>query len=53
MHPRPMVRAGRHYIPMPRRRSDMSEVLAEAAGEMSENVPAVGAAEPDDIVAAA
>ena len=45
--------AGRHYIPMPRRRADMSEVLAEAAGEMSENVPAVGAAEPDDIVAAA
>jgi two-component system chemotaxis response regulator CheY len=52
LHPRPMVRAGRYYIPMPRRRADMSEVLAEAADEMSEKAAAV-AAEPDDLVAAA
>jgi two-component system chemotaxis response regulator CheY len=43
LHPRPMVRAGRHYIPMPRRRADMSEVLAEAAGEMAENNAAAAA----------
>ena len=29
--PRPMVRAGRYYIPMPRRRADMAEVMAVAA----------------------
>jgi len=29
--PRPMVRAGSYYIPMPRRRADLKEVLAEAA----------------------
>ena len=34
LKPRPMVRAGRYYIPMPRRRVDMSEVLAEAGDEM-------------------
>ena len=28
--PRPMVRAGSYYIPMPRRRADMSEVMAAA-----------------------
>jgi two-component system, chemotaxis family, chemotaxis protein CheY len=29
--PRPMVRAGNYYIPMPRRRSDLGDVLAAAA----------------------
>jgi CheY-like chemotaxis protein len=39
--PRPMVRAGNYYIPMPRRRADMRDVMAAAAdqaeaGEMIE-----------------
>ena len=33
--PRPMVRAGSYYIPMPRRRADMKDVLAAAASEMN------------------
>ena len=29
--PRPMIRAGRYYIPMPRRRPDLAELIAAAA----------------------
>lgn len=35
LHPRPMVRTGSYYIPMPRRRADMSDVMAEAADEVA------------------
>ena len=30
LNPRPMVRAGKYYIPMPRRRVDFAEVINEA-----------------------
>jgi two-component system, chemotaxis family, chemotaxis protein CheY len=30
LKPRPMIRAGRHYIPMPRRRPDLTELIAAA-----------------------
>ena len=30
LNPRPMVRAGRYYIPMPRRRVDFAEVINAA-----------------------
>ena len=35
LNPRPMVRAGSYYVPLPRRRSDLKEVLVAAAGEMN------------------
>ena len=35
LHPRPMVRAGTYYVPMPRRRSDLKDVLVAAASEMN------------------
>ena len=41
MAPRPMVRAGKYYIPMPRRRSDLGDVLAAAAAD--DHVPALRA----------
>ena len=31
LKPRPMVRAGRYYIPMPRRRVDLKEFIYDAA----------------------
>jgi len=31
LNPRPMVRAGRYYIPMPRRRVDLKEFIYDAA----------------------
>ena len=31
LKPRPMVRAGRYYIPMPRRRVDLKEFICDAA----------------------
>lgn len=31
VRPRPMIRAGRYYIPMPRRRPDLAELIADAA----------------------
>ena len=57
--PRPMVRAGRYYIPLPRRRADMKEVMAAAAqmseamntGEVSEAM--LPSDDPDEAVAAA
>jgi len=33
LKPRPMIRAGRYYIPMPRRRSEMKELMAAASME--------------------
>ena len=30
LKPRPMVRAGKYYIPLPRRRADLSELIAAA-----------------------
>ena len=30
LKPRPMIRAGRHYIPMPRRRPDLTELISVA-----------------------
>jgi CheY-like chemotaxis protein len=30
LKPRPMIRAGRYYIPMPRRRADLSDVITAA-----------------------
>jgi two-component system, chemotaxis family, chemotaxis protein CheY len=30
LHPRPMVRAGKYYIPMPRRRVDLKEFISAA-----------------------
>ncbi len=44
--PRPMVRAGKFYIPMPRRRADLGDVLAAAADD---TVP--GANEPNEPLA--
>jgi two-component system chemotaxis response regulator CheY len=35
LNPRPMVRAGSYYIPMPRRRADLKEVLTVAAGNLN------------------
>jgi CheY-like chemotaxis protein len=35
LNPRPMVRAGNYYVPMPRRRADLKDVLVAAAGEMN------------------
>jgi two-component system chemotaxis response regulator CheY len=31
LNPRPMVRAGKYYIPMPRRRIDLKEFISPAA----------------------
>jgi CheY-like chemotaxis protein len=36
LNPRPMVRAGRYYVPMPRRRADLKDVLVAAAGQMND-----------------
>ena len=52
LNPRPMMRAGRYYIPMPRRRADMSEVLAAAEEEMEEKI-AAAAAEAGGMITAA
>jgi two-component system, chemotaxis family, chemotaxis protein CheY len=35
LNPRPMVRAGSYYVPLPRRRADLKDVLVAAAGEMN------------------
>jgi CheY-like chemotaxis protein len=35
LNPRPMVRAGKYYIPLPRRRSDLKDVLEAAAVELN------------------
>ena len=42
LNPRPMVRAGKFYIPMPRRRVDLNEFLhvADASAPQSRNQPA-------------
>ena len=34
-NPRPMVRSGSYYVPMPRRRSDLKDVLVAAAGGLN------------------
>ena len=52
-HPRPMVRAGRYYIPMPRRRADMSEVLADAGDKSAAQQHGKTASKTANIVAAA
>ena len=52
LHPRPMVRAGSYYIPMPRRRADMSEVLADA-GDKRGSAAWQTASKTANIVAAA
>jgi len=60
LSPRPMVRAGQYYIPMPRRRSDMKAVIT-AAAEMREVMDTVASIhaelpdldEPDEVVAVA
>jgi CheY-like chemotaxis protein len=36
--PRPMVRAGNYYIPMPRRRTDMRDVMAAAADQVGQEL---------------
>ena len=55
--PRPMVRSGRYYIPMPRRRADMKEVLAAAASELNsvagEMTEMLSDAEPENLAVAA
>jgi hypothetical protein len=61
LNPRPMVRAGSYYVPMPRRRADLKDVLVAAAGQMN-NVAkemtemmaeAEATTEADEIMAAA
>ncbi len=46
--PRPMVRAGKYYIPMPRRRSDLGDVLAAAAAADVPVLPALPAPDLDE-----
>ncbi len=36
--PRPMLRAGKFYIPLPRRRADLGDVLAAAAEDLAEDL---------------
>jgi two-component system chemotaxis response regulator CheY len=35
LNPRPMVRSGSYYIPMPRRRADLKDVLTAVAGNLN------------------
>lgn len=50
LKPRPMIRAGRYYIPLPRRRADMKELMAAASmeGETAEGETADGEAVGED-----
>jgi hypothetical protein len=42
LSPRPMVRAGSYYVPLPRRHSDLKDILNAAAAEPEAMVPGCG-----------
>jgi len=51
LKPRPMVRAGKYYIPMPRRRIDMKEFI-DATSDTPDGEAAVVGAEPEEAATA-